>query len=149
MSIPISQFLTPAVPPPWYPYICSLHLSFYFCFANKIIYTIFLGFPSGSVVKNPPANAGDVGLIPGSGRSSGEGSGNPLQYSCLGNPMDRRSPAGYSPWSRKKSQIQLSKQAITAYYSSRFHIYTLIYNICASLSDFTLHDAFQEGLLFR
>ena len=41
------------------------------------------------MVKNPPANAEDVGLIPGSGRSPGEGNGNPLQYSCLGNPMDR------------------------------------------------------------
>ena len=44
------------------------------------------------VVKNLPASvggAGDVGSIPGSGRSSGEGNGNPLQYSCLGNPMDR------------------------------------------------------------
>ena len=44
------------------------------------------------VVKNPPANAGDrrgTGLIPGSGRSYGEGTGNPLQYSCLENPMDR------------------------------------------------------------
>ena len=44
------------------------------------------------VVKNPPANAGDVrdsGLILGSGRSPGEGNGNPFQYSCLGNPMDR------------------------------------------------------------
>ena len=44
------------------------------------------------VVKNPPANAGnikDVGLIPGSGRSPGGGHGNPLQYSCLENPMDR------------------------------------------------------------
>ena len=43
-------------------------------------------------VKNPPANAGDArdtGLIPGSGRSPGEGHGNPLQYSCLENPMDR------------------------------------------------------------
>ena len=47
-----------------------------------------LGFQSGSVLKNPPANAGDAGLIPGSGRSSGEGNGNPLQYSCLQNPMD-------------------------------------------------------------
>ena len=49
------------------------------------------GFPWGSVVKNLPANAGDagdVGLIPGSGRSPGVGNGNPLQYSCLGNPMD-------------------------------------------------------------
>ena len=41
------------------------------------------------MVKNPPANAGDVGSIPGSGISPGEGYGNPLQYSCLGNPMDR------------------------------------------------------------
>ena len=47
------------------------------------------GFPGGSVVKNPPASAGDVGLIPGSGRSPGEGNGHPLQYSCLGNPKDR------------------------------------------------------------
>ena len=43
----------------------------------------------GSVVKNPPANAGDTGLIPGSGRPSGGGNGNPLQYSCLENPMGR------------------------------------------------------------
>ena len=47
------------------------------------------GFPGGSEVKNPPANAGNVGSIPGSGRSPGEGNGNPLQYSCLRNPMDR------------------------------------------------------------
>ena len=48
-----------------------------------------LGFPRGSMVKNPPANAGDAGLIPGRGRSPGEGDGNPLQYYCLENPMDR------------------------------------------------------------
>ena len=47
------------------------------------------GLPGGSVVKTPPANAEDVGLIPGSGRSPGEGHGNPLQYSCLENPTDR------------------------------------------------------------
>ena len=41
------------------------------------------------MVKNPPANAGDAGLIAGLGRFPGEGNGNPLQYSCLGNPMDR------------------------------------------------------------
>ena len=41
------------------------------------------------MVKNPPANAGDMDSIPGSGRSSGGGNGNPLQYSCLENPMDR------------------------------------------------------------
>ena len=43
----------------------------------------------GSVVKNPPANAGDMGSIPGLGRSPGEGNGKALQYSCLGNHMDR------------------------------------------------------------
>ena len=48
-----------------------------------------VGFPGGSVVKNPSANAGDTGSIPGLGRSPGEGNGNPLQYSCLGNPMNR------------------------------------------------------------
>ena len=46
-------------------------------------------FPGVSVVKNPPANAGEAHSIPGRGRSPGEGNGNPLQYSCLGNPTDR------------------------------------------------------------
>ena len=54
------------------------------------------------MVKNTPVNAGDSGLIPGSGGSSGEGNGNPLQYSCLGNPMDRRSLVGYCPWSHRR-----------------------------------------------
>ena len=50
------------------------------------------GFPGDAlVVKNMPANAGDTGSIPGSGRFPGGGNGNPLQYSCLGNPMDRGS----------------------------------------------------------
>ena len=48
------------------------------------------GFPGGSVEKNPPANAGDVGSIPGSGRCPGEGNGNPHQYSHMRNPMDTR-----------------------------------------------------------
>ena len=47
------------------------------------------GFPSGSVVKNLSTNAGDMGLIPGLGRYPGGGNGNPLQYSCLENFMDR------------------------------------------------------------
>ena len=46
-------------------------------------------FSDDSVVKNPPVNAGDAGLIPGSGRSPGERNCNPLQYSCLENSMDR------------------------------------------------------------
>ena len=54
-------------------------------------YSLYKGgwFPGGSVVKNPPANAEDVGLLPGSGRAPEEGNGNTLQYSFLGNPMDR------------------------------------------------------------
>jgi len=47
------------------------------------------GFPGVSVVKNPPANARDLGLIPGLGRFPGRENSNPLQYSCLGNPMNR------------------------------------------------------------
>ena len=56
------------------------------------VFDYYLGFPGGSVVKNPPASAGatgDAGLIPELRRSPEEGNGNPLQYSCLGNPMDR------------------------------------------------------------
>ena len=48
-----------------------------------------LGFPSGSEVKETACNARNLGSIPGSGRAPGEGNGNPLQYSCLENPMDR------------------------------------------------------------
>ena len=68
---------------------------------NDDVY-FWVGFPGGSVVKNPPANAGDVGSIPGLGRSPGERIGNPLQYSCLTNPMDKRSLVGYSPWGCKR-----------------------------------------------
>ena len=60
------------------------------------------------VVKNPHANAGDVrdaGSIPGSRRSPGGGHADPLQYSCLENPVDRQSLAGYSPWGRKDSDM--------------------------------------------
>jgi len=59
------------------------------------------------VVKNTRANIGDAGLIPGLGRVPGEGNGNPLQYSCLGNPMD--SGAWQSPGSQK-SQTRLINQ---------------------------------------
>ena len=51
-----------------------------------------MGFPGGTVVKNLSADIGDMGLIPGPRRSPGGGNGNPLQYSCLGNAMDR------GPW---------------------------------------------------
>ena len=48
-----------------------------------------MDFPGGSAGKESACNAGDLGSIPGSGRSPGEGNGNPLRYSCLENPMDR------------------------------------------------------------
>ena len=60
------------------------------------------------VVKNTPANAGDVrdsGLISGLGRSPGGGHGNPLQDSCLENPHGQRSLAGYGPWDCKESDM--------------------------------------------
>ena len=64
-----------------------------------------LGFPGGSDGKESACNAGDLGLIPGLGRSPGEGNGNPLQYSCLGKSRGRRSPEGYSPWGHKESDM--------------------------------------------
>ena len=68
----------------------------------------YRGFPSSSVGKESACNAGDPSLIPGSGRSSGEGNGNPLQYFGLENSMDYT----YSPWGHKESdtteQLSLS-----------------------------------------
>ena len=65
------------------------------------ILTQALGFPAGSEVKASPRNAGDLGSIPGSGRSPGERNGNPLHYSCLRSPQ--RSLVGYSLWGCKES----------------------------------------------
>ena len=64
-----------------YECVCIIYI--YMC--------VYMGFPHSSAVKSPPppGSAGDVGSIHGSGRSPGEGNGNPLQSSCLGNPMDR------------------------------------------------------------
>ena len=58
------------------------------CFKKKNL-IVLLGFPGGLGINNLPANSGDKGLIPGLGISPREGNGNPLQYSCLGNPMER------------------------------------------------------------
>ena len=70
------------------------------------IYTLLYlrcGFPGGSDSEESACNAGDLGSIPGLGRPPGEGNGNPLQYSCLENFMDKRDLVGYSPWSCKES----------------------------------------------
>ena len=86
---PLSPATHPSPPPP------SLRADhgFWMLLISK------LGFPGGSVVKDTPANAGeirDMGLTPGLGRSPGGGLGNPLQYSCLKSPGGQRSLAGYS-----------------------------------------------------
>ena len=77
-TLSLSDLLHFSIIPSWF--ICIV--------ANGKIH-LFMGFPGGSVVKNLHANAGDLGSISGSGISPGEGNGNPLQYSCLGNPMGR------------------------------------------------------------
>ena len=64
---------------------------------------VFLGFLGGSDGRESICNVGDLGLIPGLGRSSGRRHGNPFQYSCLENSHGRRSLAGYSPWGHKES----------------------------------------------
>ena len=78
----------------------------------EVKWQIILCLPGGSVVKNPPTNAGDADLIPGLGRSCGEGNGNPLQYFFLGNPMDR------GAWSKKGSDMTYDQTTPTiAYYT--------------------------------
>ena len=62
---------------------------------------VFFIFPGGSDGKESACNAGDLGSIPGLGRSPGGGYGNPLQYSCVENPHGQRSLAGYSPWDHR------------------------------------------------
>ena len=72
-----------------------------------------MGFPGGSAVKNLPANTGDWGSIPGSGRYPGEGNGNSLQYSCLGNPLDRG-----AWWATVRVSKELDKTATTTTYNN-------------------------------
>ena len=67
----------------------------------------YMGFPGGSVVKNSPANAGDMGSVPGLGRS-GEGTGKPPQYSRLGYPMEKRRLECYSLWYHRIVRHDLS-----------------------------------------
>ena len=78
----------------WYWYISIVCVYTYththiYLSMNMWICMCYTGFPGGSVVKNLPANAGDTGSIPGLERSPGGQNGNPLQSSCLENPMDR------------------------------------------------------------
>ena len=68
----------------------------------KACFVLLRDFPDSSVTENLPANAGDVSLIPGSGRSPGEGNGNPHQYSYLGDPMDRGAWWATVQWGGKR-----------------------------------------------
>ena len=78
------------------------------------------GFPGGSVVKNPPANAEDAGSIPGLGRSLGVGNDNQLQYSCLKNSLDRG--AWWATVHRvTTSQTQLNTHTHTDHMLQQFH----------------------------
>ena len=74
-------------------------MTFYFLH----VYTVSAGLLRSVSGKELPYNAGDAGSIPGLGRSPGEGNDNPLQYFCLGNPMDREAWSGHSPWGQKEA----------------------------------------------
>ena len=69
---------------------------------NTVGPCIWVGFPGGSDGKESTNNEGDLGSIPGLGRSPGGGHGHPIQYSCLENLPGQRSLEGYSPWARKE-----------------------------------------------
>ena len=77
---------------------------------HRVKYGHFSGSSAG---KESACNAGDLGSIPGLGKSHGGGHGNPLQYSCLENPHGQRSLVGYSPWGHKESDI--TERLSTAY----------------------------------
>ena len=94
------------------PKVRSLHQVYFNSWIGKIPWRrdrlptpVFLGFPGGSEGKESTCNEGDLGSIPGLGRSSGGGCGNQLQYSCLKNPQGQRSLAGYSPWGHDESDM--------------------------------------------
>ena len=83
---------------------------------DRLPTTVFLGFPGGSVGKESAYNVGDLGLIPGLGRSPGGGYENPFQYSWLENPHGQRSLVGFTPWRPKASDTteQLSSNVSSA-----------------------------------
>ena len=77
------------------------------------VYLSCIGFPCASLVKNLSANAGDLGSIPELGRSHGEVKGNPLQYSCLENPMDRR---GWQATAHGVTESDMTENTHTHFY---------------------------------
>ena len=109
--------------------------------------TILVGLPGGSVVKNPLANAGDMGLIPGSGRFPGEGNSNPFLYSCLGNPMDRGAWQA-SVHGEAKNQTWLSNKdnpCLTGFghQSQNLHLWAPSQRACL-LRDWRFHESWGK-----
>ena len=86
---------------------------------DRLSTPVFLGFPGGLDGKESSCNVGDLGSIPGLGRSPEGGHGHPLQYSSLENPQGQRCPVGYSPWGRKK--LDMTEQLST------WHTHNLFY----------------------
>ena len=79
-----------------------------------------MGFPGGSDGKESACNAGDLGSIPGSGRSPEGGNGYPLQHCCLENPPGQKSLVGYSPWGHKESCDPMTEQLSITQRASMF-----------------------------
>ena len=79
--------------------------------------SICVGFPGGPDGKESVCNVGDLGLIPGLGRSPGGGHGNPLQYSCLENPQGQRSLVCCSPWGCR--ELDATERLCTSQHSKR------------------------------
>ena len=88
-----------------------------------------MGFSGGSVVKNLPANAQDKDLISGLGGSPGGGNGNPLQYSCLENPMDR------GPWWAIVHRVRESQTQLSTHTQLYYAYVCLVTQSCPTLSD--------------
>ena len=88
---------------------------------HDFTFTFTLIFPSGSDGKVSVYNEEDLGSIPGSGRSPGEGNGNPLQYSCLENTMGRGTWLAYSSWGCKESDMTEGLHSLTYSLTSDHH----------------------------
>ena len=99
-----------------------------------------MGFPGGSDGKESACNAGDLGLIPGLGRSPGGEHGNPLQYSCLENPHELRSLASYSPCGRK--ELHMTERLSTVY------VYVLVFLLVCCFIFNVLSFKLFNSLLF-
>ena len=108
----------------WSPIGSGVEFGFYLCWGAMEGFKqewYDMSFPGGSVGKESSSNAGDAGLIPGSRRSPGEGNGNPLQYSCLGNPLDRGAGQAAVHGARKESDTTATKQQCDAIWFNFFH----------------------------